>query len=136
VIRHIPPENLKPFGFYENGITEIIAKAHGRISFTPRDIYRHLRQGRAFLYRVGDVGFFVCEKCIESISQEPYMNVWLMWFQPGEGVKVKDEVLAYLDAMSEAGGCEWIDFGTTRNAWVELLKGDFEEHMITLRRKK
>lgn len=129
-------DNFQPFDFYEHGINEIIRRSNGRITFTARDVYRHLRKRHCELYRVDDAGFFVIEVCTESISGEPFLNVWLMWFQPGKGLPYKHAVIEALDRLCEHYRCEWIDFGTTREAWGELLKGEFEEHMITLRRKK
>lgn len=134
MIRYVSPQELKPFEFYEHGINEIIRRSNGRMTFTPRDIYRHLRNDRARLFRVDDVGFFVVEQCRETLSGDAFLNVWLMWFQPGKGRAHKREVLDYLDALCAFHRCEWVDFGTTREAWGEVLKGEFEEHMITLRR--
>lgn len=134
MIHFVPPESLKPWDFYRNGILEIVEKSEGRVSFIPEDIYHHIKTGRAFLYRVADDGFFVVEKCIDSISADVYMNVWLMWFKPGAGLKFKDELIAYLDQMAKVAGCAWIDFGSTREAWVKLLEKDFTKHMVTLRR--
>lgn len=136
MIKHVPSNELKPFDFYERGINEIIRRAGGRLSFNARDVYRKIRADQARLFRVDDVGFFVIEPCVETMSGEPFLNVWLCWFLPGEGLSRKREVIEALDKLAEFHGCEWIDFATTREGWVELLKDDFEEHSVTLRRMR
>lgn len=126
---------FNPFDFYERGINEILRRGEG-LTFTPYDIYHHLKSNRCHLYRMDDAGFFVVEKCVETISGDAFMNVWLMWFAPGEGVPHKAELLEALDNLQRFYGCKWTDFGTTRKAWGELLKGEFVEHMVTYRRNK
>lgn len=133
MIQHVPPEGLsRDWAFYRKGIEEIIS--YGGVRFIPEDVYSRIKTGHAFLYRVDDVGFFVVEKCLEHCSDEPFMNVWLMWFKPGFGLPHKDELIDYLDRMAKAAGCLWIRFGTTREAWVKLLDGHFKKHLTILQR--
>jgi hypothetical protein len=133
LIVHVPPEGLnKQWQFYRDGILEIIS--HGGVSFIPEDVYHHLKTGRAMLYRVDFSGFFVVERCQETASGDYFLNVWLMYFLPGKGIGYKAEIIEFLDRLKAHLHCEWIDFGTTREAWVHLLDGDFKKHMVTLRR--
>jgi hypothetical protein len=123
----------KDWQFYRRGIEQIIS--FGGVSFLPEDVYHHIKAEKAFLYRVGDVGFFVLEKCKDPTAWDHYLNVWLMWFQPGSGIPFKKEILAFLDGAKEAAGCSSIRMGTTREGWLRLLDGDFKQHMIILERK-
>lgn len=134
MIRHIPPEGLtRDWQFYRQGIEEIIS--YGGVRFIPEDVYARIKTRQAFLYRIDDSGFFVAEKCLEHCSDEPFLNVWLMWFKPGQGLPHKQELIDYLDRMAEVSGCLWIRFGTTREAWVHLLDGYFKKHLTILQRE-
>jgi hypothetical protein len=133
LIQHIPPEGLsRNWDFYKAGIEDIIS--YGAVRFRPEDVYARIYTKQAFLYRVGNEGFFVVEKCLEHCTDEPFMNVWLMWFKPGAGKAVGPEVLDYLDRMAESAGCKWINFGTARRGWAKALGGRFKEHLVILRR--
>lgn len=133
MIQYVPPEGLnKVWEFYRQGILEIIS--FGGVTFIPEDVYLNLKTGKAALYRVGDDGFFVAEKCIETLSGDPFLNIWLMWFRPGHGLPHKQRLLDFIDGLERSLGCLWTDFGSTREAWIHLLDGDFKKHMVTLRR--
>jgi hypothetical protein len=134
LIEYVPPEGLsRNWDFYKAGIEDIIS--FGAVRFRPEDVYARIYTKQAFLYRVGNEGFFVVEKCLEHCTDEPFMNVWLMWFKPGHGLPHKNELLDYLDRMAESAGCLWIRFGTTREAWVKLLDGHFKKHLTILQRE-
>lgn len=131
MIRFIPKEGLsRDWVFYRKGIEEIIS--FGGVRFIPEDVYHRIQMKAALLYRIDDAGFFVVERCLEACSDEPYLNVWLMWFKPGQGLPHKQELIDYLREIAKHEGCLWIRFGTTREAWVHLLDGDFKKHLTIL----
>jgi hypothetical protein len=133
LIQFVPKEGLgKSWEFYRAGILEIIS--HGGAGFLPEDVYHNIKVEKAFLYRVGDVGFFVLEKCVELTGDE-YLNVWLMYFKPGHGLPYKKELLAFLDNAAKHLGVTRIRMGTTREGWVRLLDGEFKQVMVTLERQ-
>ena len=133
MIRHVPKEGLnRVWEFYRQGILQIMS--FGGVSFIPEDVYLHIKTDKAHLYRVGDEGFFVVERCVDVFSDEPYMNVWLMWFKPGYGKEVGPEVLAHLDQLKHALGCHYITFSTMREGWTRILAPFFKPRMTTLRR--
>lgn len=134
MIQHVPHDLIKrDWQFYRKGIEQIIS--FGGVSFLPEDVYHHLRSDKAFLYRVGDVGFFVLERCKDPTAWDHYLNVWLMWFQPGSGLPYKQEILTFLDGAKEHFGCSSIRMGTAREGWIRLLDGDFKQVLIILERK-
>lgn len=133
MIRYIPKEGLnRVWQFYREGILQIMS--FGGVSFIPEDVYLHLRLGKAQLYRVGDEGFFVVERVEDLFTNEFSMNVWLMWFKPGHGIPYKPELIAYLDQLKVALGCNRITFTTMREAWVRMLGEEFKQTMMTLER--
>ena len=131
VATHEIPDN---WGFVEPGICKILERCNTQ-TFTPRDIYRHLNQGRAFLF-VREEGFVVLEKCQEPLSTEPYLNVWLMWFRPGEAEKLETELIAWLDQMRDTHRCLWWEFSSPREAWGRALDKVAKRHVTTWRRMK
>lgn len=126
-----PDELATHWPFLEIGLNAILAR--GKETWNPTDIRRHLRQGKASLFLVADKGFVVCERCTDPISAEPYLNVWLMYFKPGEGVKLYREMIGELDKMKKDGRMEWIQF-SGREDWRGMIEGDFQFHATTWRR--
>jgi hypothetical protein len=123
LIQHVPPEGLsKSWQFYRDGILEIIS--FGGVSFIPEDVYHHIKAGKAFLYRVGDLGFFVLEKCQDPVG-DAYLNVWLMYFKPGSGLPFKQDILAFIDSAARHVGV----------SKIRLLDGEFKQVMVTLERQ-
>ena len=103
----------------ERGIAAILAKCP-KEPWTARDIRRHLRLGHAGLF-VREDGFIVVERRNEPISGEPYLNVWLMWFEPGK--MNRDAIAAWLDEMVRQTRSEWWQFTSPRNGWGQALEG-------------
>jgi len=132
-MRYIAPQELpQVWEAVERGLTRILQLCPD--TWIPRDIKRHLYQGRCFLYFC-DEGFFIVEKCCETFSGEPFLNVWVMYFQPGEGVKVKREIIAQLDVLRAQTHSEWIQFTSPRHKWAGMIEGDFKEYGRIWRRK-
>lgn len=119
------------WGFVEPGIARILEKC-GTHTFTSRDIKRHLFLGRATLF-VRDEGFCVLEKCNEPLSGEPYLNVWLMWFKPGEAEKLEDELFAWISAMRDQHRCLWWEFSSPREGWGRVMDKKAKRHVTTWR---
>lgn len=107
----------------------------GTHTFTTRDIFRHLSLGHAQLF-VRDEGFCVLETCKEPLSGEPYLNVWLMWFKPGEAKKLKDELVAWLDKVRDHYRCFWWQFSSPRDEWRGEMDDVCERYVQVWRRKK
>lgn len=126
-----PDELTTHWPFLETGLAAILAR--GTETWNPTDIRRHLRQGKASLFLVADKGWLICERCTDPISSEPYLNVFLMYFKPGEGVKLYREMLGELDKMKKDGRMEWIQF-SGREDWRGMIEGDFQFHATTWRR--
>lgn len=122
------------WSFVEPGLLKILEKC-GSQTFTPRDIKRHLYKGRATLF-VRDEGFCVLEKCEEPLSTEPYLNVWLMWFKPGEAEKLETELIAWLDGMRDHHRCMWWEFSSPREAWGRAMDKVAKRHATTWRRMR
>jgi len=129
--RKVPPEAIGgSWAFVEQGLNQILAKCGGE-HWTPRDIRRHLREGRAGLFVRND-GFIVLERCMEPVSGEPFLNVWLMWF---EALALpKDEIAAWLDGMAKSLNCEWWQFTSPRQGWGHYLEGICQPAYTTWRR--
>lgn len=122
------------WGFVEPGICKILEKC-GTHTFTPRDIKRHLYAGRATLF-MRDEGFCVLEKCNEPLSGEPYLNVWLMWFKPGEAKRIKPELVTWLDQVRDHFRCMWWEFSSPRDEWRGEMDDVCKRHVQTWRRYK
>lgn len=134
MFRAIGPHEIPDvWEFTEPGLQKIIERC--KATWTIRDIRRHLRSGRATLF-VRDEGFVVLERCTESISQEPYLNVWLMWFQNGAAAKLKDDLVAWLDAVRDQQRCEWWEFGSPREEWAAAMDSVCERFTTVWRRKR
>jgi hypothetical protein len=129
--RKVPTEEIgAAWPFVERGLVSILERCRGE-AWTPRDIRRHIRQGRAGLFVRKD-GFVVLERCEQPITHEPYLNVWLMWF---EALALpKHEVAAWLDEMAKSLSCEWWQFSSPRMGWGQYLEGICEPAYQTWRR--
>jgi hypothetical protein len=132
-LKLIPAEDIpEVWEFVERGLNVILAKA-GQCWWTPADVRRFIREGRCFLF-VTEGGFVTLEKAFTP-NAEPYLNVWHMYFEPGEAAKRKDELIAWLDNMQRKAKCGWIQF-TGRPEWTNALRGEFEEQHRTLTRNR
>lgn len=127
-------EVSKVWDFVEPGICKILEKC-GTETFTPRDIFRHLTLGHAALF-VRDEGFVVLETCTEVLSGEPYLNVWLMWFKPGEAEKLEEQLIAWLDQVRDHFNCFWWQFSSPREGWGRAMDKHCKKHVTTWRRHK
>jgi hypothetical protein len=112
-----PDELAAHWAFVENGLN------HVRIlcdePWSAEDILARLVDERAALY-LRDDGFLILEQCEEPISLKRYLNVWVMWFRPGQGRKVRDISVQWLDAMKLAHGCAWWQFSSPRDGWAGM----------------
>jgi len=132
-MRYIPPAELPHvWEAVERGLNRILELCPDY--WIPRDVKRHLYQGRCFLY-FSDQGFFIVERCNEIFSGSPFLNVWVMYFQPGEGEKLKHQIIEQLDALKAQTFSEWIQFTSPRKAWGRAMDGLFEEYATIWRRK-
>jgi hypothetical protein len=118
------------WAFVERGLQAILDECPDE-HWTPRDIRRYLREGRAALFVRAD-GFVVLERSREPITSEPYVNVWLMWFEP-EHLK-REEVAAWLDELTKAQACEWWQLSSPRMGWGRYLHGICTHAYTTWRR--
>jgi len=131
-MRPIPWDEIPSvWPFVEHGLNVILART--RETWTSQDVYRHLRFGKAQLF-MHDKGFVTLEKCQEPISGEPYLNLWHIFFLPGEAKKLRPELIAWVDEMRMATRCEWIQGSSPREAW-DVLEPDFEKVRTVWRRK-
>lgn len=113
ILRHVAAADIpEVWAFVREGLEDIISRCP-TVPWTPRDVRRHLREERAGLY-VNDHGFVVAQRCQEHISGEPYMNVWLMWFEPGHAARLRADLMEWLDATCRDWRCEWWEFSSTR----------------------
>lgn len=129
---YVPPEDLSGnWVFVEHGLNEVLSIT--KEDWTPADVRRHLRFGRAALY-VRDDGFVILERCLEPISGEPYLNVWIAWFEPGKAKAIRKEFIDWLDGAKQHSKCEWIQFASPRDGWAGL-EPDFERAQTIWRRK-
>lgn len=120
------------WGFVEGGLNEILRRCPTE-TWTPRDVRRHLRAEDAGLY-VNDHGFVVLQRSKEAISGEPYLNVWLIWFEPGKAAPLLDELLAWLNSTCRQWRCEWWEFTSPdRHEWGNALRGIVDEVRMTWR---
>lgn len=129
-----PHEVPDVWSFVEPGIEQVIRRCKAD-EWTPRDIRRYLRYGNAHLY-VRDEGFVVLERLLAGISGEPYLNVWLMWFKPGEAKKLKTELIAWLDNARDHAKCEWWQFSSPRDEWANEMDDVCERTVQTWRKKR
>lgn len=114
------------------GLSQI--KRRCNASWTVEQIRAHLLQGRASLY-LSDVGFVILEKCSEPMTFEPYLNVWLMFFKPKEGMKRRDEIVKWLDGAQRYARCAWWQFGSPRDEWASTIAPYCEKVMTIWRRR-
>lgn len=125
------PEDLNAhWEFVEKGLN--VVRAIGREPWTADNVLSHLVDQRAALY-LRDDGFVILEQCNEPISGRKYLNVWVMWFQPGRGRAVRQQVTEWLDAMKAAHSAEWIQFISVRDGWAGI-EPDFVRHRTIWRR--
>lgn len=115
----------------EKGINAILAKCP-KEPWTARDIRRQLRLAKAALF-VRENGFLVIERSLEPISGEPYLNVWLMYLEPGS--MNRDAIAEWLDGMVRLHKCEWWQFTSPRDGWGAVLEGCCERIGSTWGRK-
>lgn len=116
--RVLPDDLQAHWAFVERGLRVALARCPGE-PWTPDDMLGFLVDESAALYVRGD-GFVILEQCVERVSKRKYLNVWVMWFQAGEGRKIRDVVVAWLDAMRAAHRCEWWQFSSPREGWVGI----------------
>ena len=116
----------------EAGLKVILEKCED--TWTPRDIYRRLKEERAYLF-LGDGGFFIVEKNHDAHSFEPFLNVWCMYFEPGKGLEAEDALYESLEKIARDVRAEWVQFTSPRDEWEWMLrrKKKFKKHMITWR---
>lgn len=80
-------------------------------------------------------GFVIVERCKEAITLEPYVNVWLMYFKPGEAMRLKDELVKWLDALKKFHRCAWWQFSSPREEWGATIAPFCDKTMVTWRRR-
>lgn len=135
LMRHVPAEDVPShWPAVEKGLAAVLAKCRGE-PWTARDIRRHLLRGQAALF-VHPQGFAVLERCQEAISGEPYMNVWLMWFEAGSAMPaLRDPIVAWLDEMRQQMKCEWWQFSSPRDGWMQWCEDVCERAYVTWKRR-
>ncbi len=134
MFRAIPPDEvLNLWAEVSPGLATIRRRC--KAPWTVEQIRGHLLQARASLF-VHEKGFVIVEKCVEQWTQEPYLNAWLMWFEPGEAMKRRDELVAWLDEMQRFHRCAWWQFGSPRKEWAKAIESFCEVTMIIWRRRK
>ena len=133
MFQEVRPEDIpEVWSLLEPGLLQI--KKRCDAPWVPQQVRAHLLEGRASVF-ICPVGFVILERCKEPMTSDPYLNVWLMWFQPGEGMKRRDEIVAFLDAMKKHAKCLWWQFGSPREEWAEVIKPFCEKTLIIWRRK-
>lgn len=103
-------------------------------SWSINHVHAHLLDARATAF-VCDEGFVVLQRCGEAITGFPYLNVWLMWFQPGRAKARDAEIVAWLDEMKKRWGCMYWEFNSPRDEWAGAIAPFCEKVMTTWRRK-
>ena len=98
------------------------------------DIHRALVSGRARLFMHPD-GFVILERCAESFTQKPYLNVWIAWFKPMKAQAIRPQFIAWLDAITAELRCYTHKFDSPRG-WNRLVHDDYEVERVIYRRKK
>lgn len=133
MFRAIPPEEvLDLWAKVASGLETIRKRC--KAPWTVEQIRAHLLFGRASLF-VHEQGFLILERCQEQWTGEPYLNAWLMWFKPGEAMKLRDDLVDWLDNAVKFHRCVWWQFGSPREEWAEVIKPYCEKVMVTWRRK-
>lgn len=128
----VTPETLPDhWAFVQPGLEKILEKNPDW--WTPADVKARLLNGFAFLH-VAAQGFVILERSNQP-NGTPYMNIWHMWFKPGAGVKLKKELVEWLDMMRRMMRCEFVQFGTAREEWAHMIEGDFEKAITIYRRR-
>lgn len=129
--RQVPIEALDAsWPQIEKGLLAILAECP-KEHWTPRDIRRYLRAGRATAFVRPD-GFVILERSEEPVSGEPFLNAWLMWMEAG--TLPRDEVAAWLDDMARSRHLEWWQLSSPRLGWGRYLAGVCEVAYVTYRR--
>lgn len=133
LLKRIQPSELpEVWDGVEYGLKQIIARCP-TVPWTPRDVRRRLRAGGGALY-LRDDGFVVMERLAEGISAEPFLNVWLMWFEPGAALAIRSELVEWLDESCRLTNCEWWEFTSSREMWGDVFGDMFEVSRVIVRR--
>lgn len=132
LFKHIDSDTIpEVWAFVERGLAEILRRCPHE-TWTPADVRRQLRAQDAGLY-VHDSGFVVLQRSREAISHEPYMNVWLMWFEVGEAAPLREDLIAWFNTICRQWRCEWWEFTSPDRQWGNALAGVVEEVRMTWR---
>lgn len=118
--------------FVEAGLRHVLSLTHE--PWTPRDVKQHIREGWASLY-VCDEGFAVLQRRKADWTADPYINVWVLWFQADKARQRRAELIAWLDEMVRQQKCEWWEFGSPRAGWAGL-EADCERVKTIWRRRR
>ena len=86
-------------------------------------------------------GFIVTEARRDTYSNEPYLNVWVLYAEPQDGKEhfagvdpFIAETFAYLDELARTSGALWIS-ASGREGWTKLLADYLRPVMVCYERK-
>ena len=139
----IPPDNLHSVWPYVKRGLERVREVSGE-RWLPEDVYTHIRLARAqlFLGYDGDHcrGFFITQNLKDAYTNEPYLNVWVLWAEPTTGDNFAGvgafvgETMDYLDAYARSTKAQTIRmYG--RRGWERYLKDYFLPVKVEFERK-
>lgn len=117
--------------FVGRGLAEIVRRCP-TVPWDVEDVHRRLVAGSGALFVRPD-GFIVLERSLHYISGRPFLNVWLMWFEPNCARSIRDDLIAWLREAVIATHSEWCEFSSPREAWGPALEGVAEEVCVTWR---
>ncbi len=131
MFKSIPAEDvLSIWPQVSPGIQAIRRKCNA--TWTAEHIRGRLLEARATLF-VHEHGFIVMERCYDTFTGEPYLNAWLMWFKPGEAMKIREQLVAWLNEMKRFHKCAWWQFASPREEWGATIAPYCDKSMITWR---
>ncbi len=133
MLKHIPPDDLPGvWEFVSAGLQTVLARGVAkdnngnevREPWNTDDVYRCLRSSRAYLF-VHENGFLILARREEEWSLEPYLLVWVGWFQKGSALVLDGELFDWLDAQARLLNCKRLRIISPRMGWLTRLKGYF-----------
>lgn len=120
--RRIAPDGLGAiWSWVERGLN-VVRAVSAHKPWGADDVLRRLVDERAHLY-VREDAFVVLEKCVEPISERPYLNVWVMWSEPQKANQIRPAIVRWLYAQKAAQGCDWWQFSSPRPGWYGIEAG-------------
>jgi hypothetical protein len=139
----IAPENLRAcWTRVKLGLERILAVSTE--TWLPEDVYVHLRMKLAQLYLAynGDEyrGFIVTESKRDNFTNEPYLNVWLLYGEPRTGDHFAevgmfvDETIGFIDELARGAGITLIRM-SGREGWKRFLRGNFKPIRVCYERQ-